>query len=257
MNTCRQQIDELFKTWRAADNTGKLHVVESVIDQKEGDFIANIIKENKFRKTLEVGCAMGMSSLYICSALDGQDGASHTIIDPMQTTDWHSIGITQLDKAGVDYYNLIEEPSEYILPRLAERGEKYDFCFIDGWHTFDHTLIDFFYIDRLLDVGGIVAFDDITFSGIKKLMRYLINYPNYKLVGRVKYKPHRGIKGTIYDAIIALFRPLPRFFPTKMKYKIFSDNIIRPDRKLGLDATMIALQKTATDSRCWNWYIDF
>ena len=257
MNTCEQQIDEIFKTWRAADNTGALHVVESVIDQNEGNFIASIIKENKFRKTLEVGCAMGMSSLYICSALDGLEGVSHTIIDPMQTTDWHSIGITQLNKAGISFYNLIEEPSEYALPKLAEQSEKYDVCFIDGWHTFDHTLIDFFYIDRLLEVGGVVAFDDITFSGIKKLMRYLVNYPNYKLIGRVKEKRQRGLTGKLYDAIVSSFRPLSKIFPTKMKYKIFSDNVIRPDKKLGLDATMVALQKTAPDTRRWDWYVDF
>lgn len=257
MNNCKKQIEQIFTSNQACDAKGKMHELGSNVDEKEGAFIAGLIQEHGCRKTLEVGCAMGISSLYICSALEGKEGASHTIIDPMQTTDWHSIGITQLGKAGVDYYHLIEEPSEYALPRQAEKGEKYDFCFIDGWHTFDHTLIDFFYIDRLLDEGGIVAIDDITFPGIKKLMRYLVNYPNYKVIGGVPTKNHRGLAGHIYDGIIGAFRPLSKLFPMKMQYRIFSDNVIRPDKKLGLNVSMIALQKTGPDNRRWDWYVDF
>lgn len=42
-----------------------------------------------------------------------------------------------------------------------------------------------------------------------------------------------------------------------MCYRIFSDNVIRPDKKLGLNASMIAFQKTAPDTRRWDWYVDF
>jgi predicted O-methyltransferase YrrM len=256
-NNCQKQIEEIFRNGKVTDCGGRFHDLSSNIDRNEGTFIYNIIKQNKCGKTLEVGCAMGISSLYICAALEGKEGAIHTIIDPMQTTDWHSIGITQLNKAEVDFYRLLEEPSEFILPQLVKSGEKYDFCFIDGWHTFDHTLIDFFYIDRLLDEGGIVAIDDITFPGIKKLMRYIVNYPNYMVIGNVSSENHRGFIGYIYDGIVFSFRPLSKLFPKKMRYRIFSDNIIRPDKKLGLNTSMIALQKTGPDTRRWDWYVDF
>ncbi len=257
MNNCRKQLSQIFSNKRACDAQDKMHNLGSNVDEKEGEFIAKVIQEHECRKTLEVGCAMGISSLYICSALEGSEGVSHTIIDPMQTTDWHSIGITQLKKAGVDFYSLIEEPSEFALPRLAERGNKYDFCFIDGWHTFDHTLIDFFYIDRMLEDGGIVAIDDITFPGIKKLMRYLVNYPNYKVIGGVITEYRRGFSGHIYDGIVNSFRPISKVFPMKMRYRIFSDNVIRPDNRLGLNVSMIAFQKTGEDKRRWDWYVDF
>lgn len=256
-NSCNTIIDEIFRSGVVAAADGQIHQLGSNIDQKEGKFLFDIIQQHGCSKTLEVGCAMGISSLYICAALEGKENASHTIIDPMQTTDWHSLGITQLDKAGVGFYHLVEEPSEYALPRMAESGEKYDFCFIDGWHTFDHTLIDFFYIDRLLNEGGIVAIDDITFPGIKKLMRYIVNYPNYKVIGHVPTENHRGMAGHLYDGIIASFRPLSKLFPLKMRYRIFSDNVIRPDKKLGLNTSMIALQKTGPDTRRWDWYEDF
>ena len=256
-NACIKHLESIFRSGKVADLEGHHHDLGSNVDQKEGDFLFNLIREHGCHKTLEVGCAMGISSLYICAALEGIEGASHTILDPMQTTDWHSLGINQLNLAGVNYYTLLEEPSEFALPRFAENNEKYDFCFIDGWHTFDHTLIDFFYIDRLLEVGGIIAIDDITFPGIKKLMRYLINYPNYKVIGNVPIECHRGMMGHIYDGIIASFRPLSKLFPIKMRYRIFSDNVIRPDKTIGLDTSMIAFQKNAPDTRHWDWYVDF
>lgn len=256
-NNCQKILEGIFRCGKVSDREDRLHDLGSNIDQKEGEFLFNLIREQGVHKTLEVGCAMGISSLYICAALEEKDNASHTIIDPMQTTDWHSLGITQLDKAGVDYYTLLEEPSEFALPRLAESGEKYDFCFIDGWHTFDHTLIDFFYIDRMLEPGGIVAIDDITFPGIKKLMRYITNYPNYKVIGNVPTENHRGFVGHLYDGIVASFRPLSKLFPIKMRYRIFSDNVIRPDKELGLNTSMIAFQKTALDTRLWDWYENF
>jgi hypothetical protein len=88
-------------------------------------------------------------------------------------------------------------------------------------------------------------------------MRYLVNYPNYKVIGGVSTGGKRGFMGHIYDGIIASFRPLSKLFPKKMRYKIFSDNVIRPDKKLGLDVSMIALQKTGPDTRRWDWYKDF
>lgn len=256
-NNCLGQIEKIFQRGEVSDNEGKMHQLGSNIDRKEGEFLFDIIQRHGCSKTLEVGCAMGISSLFICAALQGNAYASHTIIDPMQTSDWSRIGVTQLDAAGVTCYRLVEEPSEYALPRLAEKGEKFDFCFIDGWHTLDHTLIDFFYIDRLLDTGGIVAIDDITFPGIKKIMRYLLNYPNYRLLGNVECDSRRGVIGHLYDGIVGAFRPLSKLFPVKMRYRIFSDNIIRPEKTLGLNASMIALQKTGPDARRWDWYVDF
>ena len=257
MNHCLQQINEIFQSGKLSDIEGNEHDLGANIDRDEGKFLYDLIKEHGCKTTLEVGCAMGISSLYICAALEEVEGASHTIIDPMQTTDWGGIGIAQLKKAGADKYRLLEEPSEFALPRLAEKGEKYDFCFIDGWHTFDHTLIDFFYIDRLLDAGGIVAIDDVSFPGIKKLMRYLVNYPNYKLIGKVPATRQKGFLGCLYNGIVYSFRPLSKIFPKKMRYRIFSDHIIRPEKRLGLNASMIALQKTGPDTRRWDWFVDF
>jgi predicted O-methyltransferase YrrM len=44
---------------------------------------------------------------------------------------------------------------------LLERNEKFDLAFIDGWHTFDHTLLDAFLSYRMLNIGGLLIIDDV------------------------------------------------------------------------------------------------
>lgn len=256
MNTTNL-IDEIFTTGRVLDQHGQVHLLGANVDQDEGEFLRKMIALCNAQNTIEVGCAMGISSLYICSALAIKQEKKHTIIDPMQSTDWENIGRCNLDRAGVDFYQIIEEPSETALPRLLAEGHQFDFGFIDGWHTFDHTLLDFYYLDRLIKVGGIIVIDDVSFSGIRKAVRYILNYPNYELVGTVKVENHRNLKKRLYDGIISSFVPITKCFPKKMAYRIFSSNIIERDEKLGINASMVALRKVADDNRRWDWYEDF
>ena len=65
------------------------------------------------------------------------------------------------------------------LPAMIQNQEIFDFAFIDGWHTFDHALVDFFYVNRLLNVQGIVVFDDVNYPQLRKLIRYISNYQNH------------------------------------------------------------------------------
>jgi hypothetical protein len=82
-------------------------------------------------------------------------------------------------------HDLLEEFSYIALPKLLIKyGNNYfDFIFIDGWHTFDYTLIDFFYADKLLRKGGIILIDDALHKGVQKFVKYVeSNYKNYKKI---------------------------------------------------------------------------
>ena len=252
------QLNQIFKSNIVYDEHGVEHTLSSNIDINEGHFITDIINKYNFNNTIEIGCAMGISSLFICSALKSKSNKHHTIIDPMQSSDWANIGKNNLEKAGVDFFEIIEQPSEIVLPKLLENKKQYDFGFIDGWHTFDHTLIDFFYLNRLIKIGGVIVIDDISFPAIKKLMRYIINYPAYEYIGGVELKANKSLKRYIYEKVIPyFFRCISKFLPHKMRHKVFTDNVLNPTVNLKLNTSMIAIRKIQDDSRRWDWFVDF
>jgi len=75
---------------------------------------------------------------------------------------------------------LLEGPSHLMLPGLLERGVKLDLAFIDGWHTFDYTLLDFFYIDKMLRPGGVVLLHDQSWPSKQKVIRFIMTHRRYK-----------------------------------------------------------------------------
>jgi len=192
-------LDEIYARGEVVTAEGQVLKVHSGISREEGAFISNLILgDPRITRTLEVGCAYGLSSLSICAALRGRNGARHIIIDPFQQTQWQSVGVSNLRREGLGWFELVEERSEFALPRLtAERESQFDFIFIDGWHTFDHTMIDCFYATRLLGIGGYLVIDDAYFPAIAKVIRYLENYPCYQRVGSVKADAAR-------DSLVAL-----------------------------------------------------
>jgi hypothetical protein len=74
---------------------------------------------------------------------------------------------------------LLEEPDFKALPCLLERGTKLDFAYIDEWHTFDYTLLDFFYIDKMLRTGGVVAFNDCGWLAVDRVLRFVQSHRKY------------------------------------------------------------------------------
>ena len=67
-----------------------------------------------------------------------------------------------------------------MLPKLLEKGVVLDLAFIDGWHTFDYTLLDFFYIDKMLRPGGVVLLHDRSWPSKQKVMRFIKTHRKYR-----------------------------------------------------------------------------
>jgi predicted O-methyltransferase YrrM len=251
-------IDEIFEKKLVYDANGKAYPLKSGISRKEGEVILNIVKNNQFKKTIEIGCAYGISSLYICSGSAGIYKSCHTIIDPFQK-EWDYIGIENLKRAGLTSFELIEKLSEIALPQLLEKNEKFEFCFIDGWHTFDHVMIDFFYLNRLIDVGGVIVFHDVNMPSINKLLRYIFNYPSYEIIESVKFhQPKKTFNRKVKEVFISTpLNALSRMIPRKNVYEFFSGKLISKDENLHLDSTMVAIRKVKSDDRDWRWFKDF
>lgn len=244
-----QTIQNIYETSLVVGLSGKVHKLHSAIDRQEGEFLFNIIRNDlDVLATVEVGCAYGVSSLYICSALEGRAGASHTIIDPFQTTLWDGVGVRNLKEAGIDFFTLLEVKSEFALPRLLEQKEgSFDFIFIDGWHTFDHTLLDCFYATRLLRVGGYLAIDDVAFPSVKRVVDFLTTYPCYQIYKTVsqEIQPKSWKKLFARSLMFPIHRRTwAKVLSTRLYKRIFEDQVTR----------MVALKKMTEDSRNWDWH---
>lgn len=249
-------LAQIYATQTVVDRSGNSYeLFECGVTPEQGQFMWNLIRREEIQRTIEIGGAYGLSSLFICDALSKQPTPSHTIVDPFQSTEWHGIGTYHLEQAGFSFFDLIEQPSELALPQLLQREERFDFAFIDGYHTFDHALVDFFYLNRLIKVGGIIVIDDCALKPINRLLRYISNYPNYSLVGTVTYEPSR--KQRLLDAVkkglSRVVAPLPKQYITG----VLDDSIVHHKPFLAGNVITVALRKTGPDERHWMWYEPF
>lgn len=248
---------EILIAKKIVGEDGREIVLNSSIDKDEVLFLCRLIEKHKSIHAVEIGCAMGLSALTISEALLENDplNASHIIIDPFQSTDWKNIGINNLKKEGFNHFTLLEEMSEFALPKLVEQNMKIDFAFIDGWHTFDHTLVDFFYLNRMLKIGGIIVIDDVGMQAINKVVRFIHTYPAYEYEDAVYASLSTSRK--IFEGFRSAIRPISRLFGKKIAPEIFSANLLTSDAFLGLNSSMIAFRKIAEDDRPWNWHKSF
>jgi predicted O-methyltransferase YrrM len=155
-------------------------------------------------RVLEVGMAFGTSSVHIADGIRAAGGGRLTCIDPTQETLWQGIGVHYMARAGhSDIFDLISGPSWRVLPSLVSSGNSYDFIFIDGWHSFDYTLLDIFFGDMLLRDGGIMAFHDAAMPQVAKALRFLETHKPYELVCRVPFRRSRWriVRRSAYSAM--------------------------------------------------------
>jgi predicted O-methyltransferase YrrM len=177
-----------LKKMKVNGNYVKVH---SNIKNDEGKLLYSLIKETQSTQILEIGMAYGLSSLFILQSLkyfsikhNKKTDYNLTSIDPFQTTQWESLGVNNLINAHLnDNHTLIEEKSYIGMPTLLGNKKVYDLIFIDGWHTFDYTLLDLFYSFLLLKKDGYIVIDDALHPGVNKVTKYVqSNYPFLKKI---------------------------------------------------------------------------
>lgn len=176
-------IEQIFRSGRVKDADGNVYEPVSSITFETGALLYDFIRVFKPEKTLEIGMAYGVSTLFLCQALRDNGGGSHTAIDPLEESEFRSVGLLNVERANLRHLlQLHQAPSDLVLPQLCTENKRFDFAFIDGWHLFDFTLVDFYYIDKLLEIGGHVAFDDLWMPGIRKVISFILKNKPYKLV---------------------------------------------------------------------------
>ena len=193
-------LEDIYRTGKCVDLAGKERKVTGAVTREDALILQEMVGFVRAKTTLETGVAFGLSTLAICEALkegvvENGDSPSeradarysprfrptHYGVDPEQNTVHGGAALANLKRAGLDsVFELLEGPSHLMLPRLLEKGVALDLAFIDGWHTFDYTLLDFFYIDKLLRPGGVVLLHDRSWPSKQKVIRFITTHRRYK-----------------------------------------------------------------------------
>ncbi len=259
-------LSELLRSGTSPTPEGGSVPLQSHVLADEAEFLSRVVRELSPVTTLEVGLAMGCSALAICDALGSTPGARHVVMDPRQNARplWGGIGLLNLTRAGFSpLIEFHEQPSHRALARLEGEGRRIQFAFIDGFHTFDYTLVDFFLVDRLLEPGGAVAFDDADWPSVRRVVRYVATNLAYGVyaampprrerwsVARRLYEGFRGVAG----ATLGAAEQLPG--AGRAIQASFTPEWRGIDARLGLGGPCVVLRKTAEDSRRFDHHVDF
>ena len=166
-------LEEMLATGTAPTGQ-RLH---SHINEAYAAALQRCVRELEPSNAIEIGMAFGTSAL----AILGGCNAHLTSIDPGQEADYTYAGRLAVEKAGfADRHRLLNEPDFEALPRLLGDGERIQFAYIDGWHTFDYVLLDFFYLDKMLDEGGVIAFNDCWMKAITRVIDFVLGHRRYE-----------------------------------------------------------------------------
>lgn len=147
-------------------------------------FLQDLIRSNGFKASVEIGLAYGTSTLAIVETIAGNGGKA-VAIDPYENSYWGGNGLDLIKQAGYEgALEFVEDFSYTTLFRYLEQGRKFDFAYIDSTKLLDWLMVDFFLLDKLLETNGIIVFDDVNYPAIRKLLRYLSQFPHYEVCGQ-------------------------------------------------------------------------
>jgi predicted O-methyltransferase YrrM len=139
------------------------------MDLDQATKMTDFIQRNGIKDVLELGFCFGVSTCYIAAALDAGGGGSVVTIDREEART-HDPNIEQLlGKVGLrSMVTCYFEPTSYtwrMMKMLEESpAPRFDFCYLDGAHSWFVDGFAFFLIDRLLRPGGWIIFDDLDWS---------------------------------------------------------------------------------------------
>jgi predicted O-methyltransferase YrrM len=248
MNAILQSIEQDGATVLPSGERVRIH---SGVDAVSGQVLRRAIEAAAPRLACEVGLAFGISTLYILDAM-APFGGRLIGMDPAQhDATWQGGGLHNIERAGfADRYEFHEQASQQVLPQLAAAGTRIQFAFVDGWHTFDHTLVDFFYLDQMLDRGGIIVLDDVGYPGLRRLAHFIVTNRSYRLFDAAPRTVPSGWRPRLKKMLQTACEPLVR--------SDMSPNAASKTLEASVDgAQLVALIKVADDHRRFDHFVSF
>jgi cephalosporin hydroxylase len=178
-------LSNVYRTGVMFDVDGhREEINESCTPMLEGQILWYITRQLRPMLIIETGFGWGASAAFFLSALSPWHGKLISIDPFIPGIGQGKPGTTFVQQLGLaQNHELLETTSETVLPMLVARkpAEKVMFAYIDGCHHFDGALIDFIYLNRLLEIGGVIGFDDVLSPAVRTVTSFVANNFPYKL----------------------------------------------------------------------------
>ena len=136
---------------------------------KQAEKITKFIADKQVEAILELGFRHGVSTCYMAAALSELGRGSIVTIDREGAREATPNIEELLDRIGERHrVKVFYEPTSYTwrMMRFLEEDPtpRFDFCYLDGAHSWFVDALAFFLVDRLLRPGGWILFDDLNWT---------------------------------------------------------------------------------------------
>lgn len=136
---------------------------------EQADRLTAFMAEQGVKHVLELGFAHGVSTCYMAAALARNGGGSIVTMDLASSRGQQPNIEELLERIGERGRVRVHfEPTSYTwrLMKMLEEDPRprFDFCYLDGAHSWFVDGFAFFLVDRLLEPGGWIVFDDLDWS---------------------------------------------------------------------------------------------
>ena len=246
-----RSLEDIFETNSIEiDCSGERISLHSHTSKEQGIFLQDIFDVVKPKRTVEVGFAYGISAMFILEKhrqMGASEGA-HIVIEP--DSYWGTAALHNIEKEGLGkYLQIRKDYSDKILTQLFHENYRIQYAYVDTTKQFDVVMQDFYFINKILDVEGVVILDDCGggWPGVQRVARFINTLPHFKILAthnKIKITMKKRIARFVLSFIIKMIPLKNRFYPT------FN---FKTDEELGLDFSCIAFQKKYEDKREWNW----
>jgi hypothetical protein len=174
-------LEEIYETGEIELGDGSRVPVHSQVTRPNIEGLRRAVLQERPESVLEIGMAHGISSLAILGALEEIGGDGQLLsIDPHQTQAWGNGGRRSIERSGLAARHALIEDFDFLaLPELVRQKRSFDFAYVDGYHSFDYVMLDFFFVDRMLEVGGVVGFNDCGWPSIFRVLRFIQSHKKY------------------------------------------------------------------------------
>lgn len=178
----------------------------------QGRILHDLIIANKPINVIEIGCFLGISSIWIGSALQHLEAGHVYAIDifnrKLPALPWH-VGYLEspldfarenVERAGLnDYITFFKELSwRFAKSKNSILQDGIDFLFIDGDHSVQGCVDDFISFYPYVKEGGTILLHDINprhcgWDGPRYLIDMISNYPSFFAIELIDTEPNFGM----------------------------------------------------------------